>query len=514
MRTATPRPRSRALAAAVAVAALLATAACDDQSAGASSATGATLSLAILGTPNSFDPTQLAEGQQAYVWGSLYDTLLIVDNQGHLRPGAAESWKYSDEARTLTLKLRKGMTFSTGSRVDSAAVKATLDRIRTTPGPNQVGLSAVASVETPDAGTVVLKLAHPDGALLSQLAEAAGVIGDPKTLTAKRTALNPVTSGPYTLDKGATVNGSVYVLQRRDDYWDKKAYPFRTVKIRVISDRTAAVNALKSGEINAGSVEAAQVGTLKSAGFDVRHVAATATGDLVLADRAGEVLKPLADVRVRRAINMAFDREKIVKQILQGSGKPTEQVFNPKGQGYDAALDQTYSYDPAAAKKLLAEAGYPGGFSVTMPSLVFTKPFEPTITQSLADVGIKVKWQTVPPQQNVSALSSKKYPIFFILDGLNADPAQTQLNFAPSGARNVFGSADPQLTKLMDRADSETDTAKAADIYQQINSFVVQNAWNAPVFYVGTYWVTKKGITYLGDGSSVFSTIRQFGASG
>jgi peptide/nickel transport system substrate-binding protein len=282
----------------------------------------------------------------------------------------------------------------------------------------------------------------------------------------------------------------------------------------VISDRTAAVNALKSGEINAGSVEVTQADTLRSAGFHVKHVAATAAGNLVLADRAGEVLKPLADVQVRKAINMAFDREKIVKQILQGSGKPTEQILNPKGRGHDAALDQTYSYDPAAAKKLLTEAGYPDGFPVTMPSLVFTKPFEATITQSLADIGIKVKWQTVPPQQNVSALNSKKYPILFFLEGLNTDPTMTQINFAPGGARNVFGSTDPQLTKLMDRAASETDPAKAADIYRQINSFTVKNAWNAPVFYIGTYWATKKGITYLGDGSSTVSTIRQFGVSG
>ncbi|MGD6749584.1 ABC transporter substrate-binding protein [Streptomyces sp. BH105] len=514
MRIRISRPRSRNLVAAAAVVALLATAACDDQPAGASSATGTTLALAIQGTPNSFDPTQLVDGQQTYVWNSLYDTLLITDNKGQLQPGAAKSWKYSDDARTLTLKLREGMTFSTGSEVDSAAVKATLDRIRTTPGPNQAGLSAVESVETPDARTVVLELPHPDGALLHRLSGPAGVIGDPKTLTAKRTALNPVTSGPYTLDKGATVNGSVYVLKRREDYWDKKAYPFRTVKIRVIADRTAAVNALKSGEINAGSVEVTQAGTLKSAGFHVKHVAATAAGNLVLADRAGKVLKPLADIRVRKAINMAFDREKIVKQILQGSGKPTEQILNPKGQGHDAALDHTYSYDPAAAKKLLTEAGYPGGFRVTMPSLIFTKPFEATITQSLADIGIKVKWQTVPPQQNVSALTSKKYPIIFFLEGLNTDPVMTQISFAPGGARNMFGSTDPQLTKLMDRAAGKTDPAKAADIYRQINSFTVRNAWNAPVFYVGTYWATKKGITYLGDGSSTVSTIRQFGVSG
>ncbi|MEV5354867.1 ABC transporter substrate-binding protein [Streptomyces sp. NPDC052693] len=505
---------SQTVPVAVATAALLSTTACDDQPADASSGAGRTLSLAIIGTPNSFEPTQLIEGQQTYVWDSVYDTLLTQDNKGQLTAGAAESWSYSDDARTLTLRLRAGMKFSPGTPVTSAAVKATLDRMRTTPGPNQTSLAAVTSVETDGDHGVVLKLQRPDGALLYALSGASGVIGDPKTMTSKAAALNPVGSGPYTLDKSATVNGSVYVLKRRDDYWNKQAYPFPTVKVRVIADRTASVNALKAGEVNAGSVEAAQVGALESSGFEGKHVEATAAGVLVLADRTGSKLKPLGDLRVRKAINMAFDRDKIVKQILQGGGKATAQVFNPKGQAYDPALEKTYTYDPARAKKLLEEAGYANGFSVSMPSLVYTKPFEPTITQSLKDIGITVKWETVPAQQTNSALISKKYPMFFTMDGLNTTPIEVRNNFNPAGTRNVFGTTDKRFDALVAQANSETDPAKAAKTYREINAFTVENAWNAPVFYVGTYWVTKKGVTYLGDGSSTFSTIRQFGVTG
>lgn len=255
MRIRHPHPRShvRALAALGAAAALLASSACDSQSTGASSSSSTTLAIAIYGTPNSFDPTQLLEGQQTYIWDSVYDTLLIQDNKGELRPGAAQSWHYSSDVRTLTLKLRTGMKFSSGTPVDATAVKATLERIGATPGPNQGVLASVASVEAPDATTVVIKLKRPDGSLLTSLSTAAGVIGDPKTMTSKSAALNPVGSGPYPLDQGATVNGSVYVLKRRDDYWNKKAYPFPTVKIRVISDQTAMANALAGRLLNPGS---------------------------------------------------------------------------------------------------------------------------------------------------------------------------------------------------------------------------------------------------------------------
>ncbi|WOX15332.1 ABC transporter substrate-binding protein [Streptomyces sp. N50] len=512
-----PRPRQRSQAlAAVAVAALLATAtsACDSSPTSASdSGAGQTLALSILGTPNSFDPAQLVEGQQTYVWDSIFDTLLLQDNKGGLHPGAAQSWSYSKDGRTLTLKIRQGMKFSSGDPVDANAVKATLERIRSTPGQSQLSLASVASVEAPDASTVVINLKQPDASLLAALSTSPGVIGDPKTMANKSTALNPVGSGPYTLDPKSTVNGSVYVLNRRDDYWNKKAYPFKTVKIRVITDPTASANALKAGETNAGTADVSQLPALKAAGFRITHVQATAGAFLVLADRAGTKLKPLGDLRVRKAINMAFDRQKMVTQVLRGSGKATDQLFNPKSKAYDEALNQLYPYDVAGAKKLLAEAGYPNGFKVTMPSLVFTKSFEPLFTQALADIGIKVTWEPVPAQQTTTAVASGKYPMFLLVEGLASDAIMTRSFYTPTGFRNVFHSTDPKLTKLLGQAARELDPAKAAGIYREINEFGVDNAWLAPVFYLGSDWATKKGITYLGDGSSTMSTVRQFGVA-
>ncbi|MFF7734541.1 ABC transporter substrate-binding protein [Streptomyces sp. NPDC007984] len=510
MRIRAPHTPLRALApvALATTSVLLTTTACDGQA--ASSSATSVLSLAIMGTPNSFAPAQLTEGQQAYVWSSLYDTLLLVGNDGKLQPGAAQSWTYSDGGRTLTLKLRTGMKFSSGSPVTAAAVKTTLDLVRTS-GQNQTQLGAVQSIGAPDDRTVVLRLRNADASLLHALTGAGGVVADPRTMKTRSSALNPVSSGPYTLDKDATVNGSVYVLKRRDDYWNRRAYPFPTVKIKVISDRAASVNALKAGEINAVSVEVQQLSSLESAGFTTKHIEAGSVATLLLSDRRGEVLKPLGDVRVRKAINMAFDRKKMVRLFLKGSGKQTEQLYHPLGEGYDPPLDTTYPYDPAGAKKLLAEAGYPDGFSVNMPSLYFTKPFEPTFAQSLADIGVKVTWDPVPAQQTISALATRKYPMALVVDGLDPIPVQTRDYFSPNGYRNVFASTDPRLTRLLLRANSAPDAAKAADVYKEIDAFTVNNAWTAPVFYIGVNWVTKKGIVFQGDGSSTQNSLRQFG---
>ncbi|MEU5340770.1 ABC transporter substrate-binding protein [Streptomyces sp. NPDC020766] len=511
IRSTNPQPRFRALPAAITAAALLTLTACGGGTESSSSPSAKSLSLAIGSAPNSFDPPQLNDGQASYVWSSLYDTLLYTDNKGQLKPNAAESWKYSADGLTLTLKLRAGMKFTSGAAVDAAAVKATLERTMTTPGSQQGLLAAVKSVEAPDATTVAVHLKKRDGSLLTSLSMAAGVIGDPATMTKKSTALDPVGSGPYVLDK-SSVTGTTYVLKRRSDYWNAKAYPFKTVTVKVIQDPTAAANALQAGQINAGPASAENSAKLKGMGYKISPLNPTAVANLILADRAGSVLKPLGDTRVRQAINMAFDRAKISKQLLKGAATPTSQVFNPKGSVYDAALEKTYPFDPKAAKKLLAEAGYPKGFSVPMPGFVYTKAFEPTVTQALEDIGIKVKWTPVPAQNNFSAISSKKYPLILFLDGLSTSAREAGNNFAPDGYLNPFHSTDPKLTKLLDKARGELDTAKAVASYQKVNEFAVKDAWNSPIAFLGNSWATK-GVTYLGDGSNTFSTIRAFGVS-
>ncbi|MEU5259837.1 ABC transporter substrate-binding protein [Amycolatopsis sp. NPDC021455] len=491
-------------AAAVAVAALVPVSSCGTSE---SSSGGATLTLGVQAPPNSLDPVQLLEGQQMYLWSSIYDTLLYSDNNAVLQPNAAESWQYSGDARTLTLKLRAGMKFSSGTPVTAAAVKTTLDRTKTTPGPLQSNLDAVGSVEAPDDRTVVLQLTHPDPNLLGSLAQGNGVIGDPATLTTPRTALDPVGSGPYTLDHQATVNGSKYVLHRRDDYWNAAAYPAKTVTIRVIPDRTALFNALLAGEVDAGSVDASQAPAAQKAGLALKRVDGVAVGEFVLADRAGKLVPALADVRVRRAINMAFDRGKIVGKILGGLGQPTTQVFNPKSPAYVPALNDRYPYDPAGARKLIAEAGYGGGFSLTIPANVVSQLVQPTITQALADIGITASWKPVPPQDSTQ---TGEYPVYFNIAGSVAAPRTVNSKLAPTGSTNPFKSQAPDLTALIDRAAATTDQNQAADVYRQINTYVVDNAWFAPLFTTSTNWVTRSKITYLGTGANPLSTLRTF----
>ncbi|ASN20039.1 ABC transporter substrate-binding protein [Arthrobacter sp. YN] len=505
---------TRTAAASIAVAALLASTACSSSEPAAESqntSRNEEISIAIQAQPASLDPAQLAEGQQAYVWASIFDTLLMVDKDNKIQPSAAESWKYSEDLRTLTLKLRSDLKFSTGDPVTSSDVAATLERTRTTAGQQQPKLAKVTSISAPDASTVVIQLSSPEPSLLNYLAQATGVIGDADSLASEKTKLRPTGSGPYVLSD-ATVDGTEYVMERREDYWNAAAFPFKTVKVKVIQDRTAQYNALQAGEVKAALIQAPQRKQAEGAGFTVKEVQATAALVLVLADRKGDLVPALADVKVRQAINMAFDRAQIVKALLNGVGKPTEQVFDPNSGAYDPALEDTYGFDPEKARKLLAEAGYPDGFAMTMPSTVISQSFEPVITQALADIGIKVTWEPVPPQNTASSIASKKYPAVLWFYGLNSAGRQVGDMYAPEAFLNPFKWNNPELDTLLETVANEPDEATRDGLYKKVNEYTVRQALNAPIAYVGTLWATAPGVDFLPT-SVVLPTVRDFGVS-
>lgn len=501
----------RALAIGCALATTVALTACGGGPTGGDADAGTdvvtTLAVGVQNPPNSFDPAQLHDGTQRYVWGAIFDTLIYSDHDGELKPSAAESWEYSDDALTLTLHLRDDMTFSDGDPVTSEAVKVTLDRTIDSAGSQQNNLAAIASIDTPDDYTVVLNLSEPDPNLLVALAYGSGVIGDPDTIDEDSTGINPIGSGPYTLDTERTVNGSSYVLEKREDHWNADAYPFDEVTVEVIPDRTALVNALFDGQLDMGNVQATQVEQAKQSGFEVELVDGLSIASIVISDREGTVAPELTDVRVRQAINLAFDREGMVDKLLGGLGVPTGQIFNSLSPAFVPALDEEYPYDPERARELLADAGYPDGFSLAMPENQIVLTFQPTITSALADIGIDVVWEPVPAQ---SAGQTTKWGMYFNMGSTAAPSRTTALYFDAGGSQNPFQVTTPELDALLQAIRVETDPDAAAELYQELNTYAVEQAWIAPLFTLSTAWATSDGYAYVGTGNSL-NDIRNFG---
>jgi peptide/nickel transport system substrate-binding protein len=498
-----PRRRARRPVALIAAAsAALTLTACSADTPASGGGASHDLAIAVVTPPNSMDPAQLVDGQQMFVWSSILDTLLYKENKtGELKPNAAESWKYNQDGTELTLKIRKGMTFSNGSAVDANAVATTMKHDMTTPGVVKPKFAAVKAVSAVDADTVLVEFSRFDPQFVPNLAGGVGAIGDPKTLTDPRTATNPVGSGPYTLDTAATVPGSKYVLKKRSDYWNAAAFPFTTVTVRALQDPTASFNALQAGEINAATVQTQLLGKLDKNAFGITKIEAQAVMFLDILDRKGEKWPALGDVRVRQAINYAIDRNGVLKGLLQGNGKVTDQIFSPYGKVNDPALDQTYPYDVAKGKALVQEAGY-AGTKFKIPSTFLSKSFEAPISQAFTSIGLSLEWVQVPPQQAQSAQLSGDYGITFQIIGFNSDPSDAATHFSRAGYANPRAFTDPTIDQDFGVINTTVDFDKALPAYKKLNAYAVKQAFEVPIVFV-----------MLDDGRASIPTTRLFGVA-
>ena len=426
--------------------------------------------------------TQAVQGWDPYrcvgatrtVLTSVYDTLTRITPDGTSEPSLAESWEYETPTR-FTLTLREGVEFADGTAVDATVVKANLDRSVATPtavtaqfAADQPTITAVSDRE------VAIDLAKPDPDLPYLLANCGGMIVHPELVAdPDRMASDVDGTGPYTLDADASIADSTYVFAKKDGYWNSDAYPFAKVTFSVIPDANAMISALLSGEIdiangtfqNAPQVEAAG----KSAIYE--NVSPFA---ILLNDRAGELVPALGDVRVRQALNYAIDRPAIIETLFGGNGRATPQIPAVGVPGYDASLDERYPYDPEKAKQLLAEAGYPDGFSLTVLTTSVNQfdTFVAAVSDYWAKIGVQVNQNVADFSTFFAGITTTDYPAVF--QPLRGVPPYTTLNtyFGPTARNNPFGSTDEEFRTSMDAA-----AAGDEDALRDASERLLDEAW-------------------------------------
>jgi peptide/nickel transport system substrate-binding protein len=479
------RPRV-ALAAIVTAAALVLTG-CSAGGSGGSASTGTTakagtLTIGALADVKSFDPAQAHIGHYLQYDQPVYDSLLRRKPDGTLVPMLATKWEYNADKTVLTLTLRDDVKFSDGTKLDAAAVKVNLDRFRTGNGPDASTLAQIKSVDVKSPTSVVITLKAADPAMLDYLGNADGFIASPKAIDGGKIATDPVGSGPYTLDKSGTVAGSSYTFVKSKNYWDPSLQVYDKIVVKPILDTTAMLNALLSGQVNVALLTAKTEAQAKSAGF-TEYKYGTDWQGLLIFDRDGKMVPALKDVKVRQAINYAIDKKTLLTQVGKGFGTVTNQVFGPTTTAYDKSLDNSYPYDPAKAKSLMADAGYAKGFSVSMPTVsgFFDPALTAGISQNLADIGIKVNWVNIAGADFISGMVQGKWPMsWFSLFQGSPWVAANQI-ITPNATYNPFHTTDAKVESLVTtiQTGSDADAAKAA---KDLNSYVTQQAWFAPFY--------------------------------
>lgn len=440
------------------------------------------LNLGVTSSPTSLDPAQANEGNDQIFFQALYDPLIRRLPNGDLAPMLATKWTVSKDGLTITLKLRSDVSFSDGSHFDSSVVKANLDRFKTANGPQVATLSALASVDTPNATTAVLHLSKPDSSMLIYLSNSAGFMASAKALANPDLATKPDGSGPYVLD-AATSPGNKYVFDRKSHYWGDKL-PYDKITITQYPDEQSMLNALQSHQLNSAVFFDATSGkAAQDAGFKYWPNQTDYEG-LVIFDRGGTKVPALGDVRVRQAINYAIDRQKLLSTFSLDRGTVTDQIWGPGSAGYDKGIEKQYGYDPAKAKQLLAEAGYPNGFNITMPTV---PQFDPTmmaaVVQMLQNVGIHATLQDVPFSDFFTQLRAGQWPITYMRFFEPPDGELISQFISPDAVWNGFHTTDPKVESLLAQiavAPEDQLTGPA----QQLNRYIVDQAWFAPFYRV------------------------------
>ena len=363
--------------------------------------------LAMTLEPPGLDPTAGAASAIAEVTlYNVYETLTKIGSDGRTTPLLAESWTVSEDLKTWTFKLRRGVNFHNGELFSAASVKFSFERAvdKTSTNKDKATFANIERIDAPDAQTVVLNLKNGDPDLLFKLGQATAVMVEPKSVATNAT--QPVGTGPYKLDNWA--KGSAVTLARWDGHRNAKDVKLRRVTMRFISDPAAQVAALLSGDVDVfPRVSAAR--SLKQ--FEANKKFQVLVGG----SRAKTIVainnkrKPLDDVRVRRAIAAAIDRKAVIEGAADGFGVPIGSYYVPGAPGY---VDNTAmnAYDVAKARALLHQAGVTLPLELTMklPPTPYARQGGEVVAAMLAKVGINAKIENVEWAQWMSGVYGQK----------------------------------------------------------------------------------------------------------
>lgn len=433
------------------------------------------------------------------VLSNVCESLLRIDASFTAGPGLAQKFENPDP-KTWVYSIRPDVSFHDGTRLTAEDVEYSLNRhLDEEVGSYWGGFFAnVEAIETTGPLEVTVRLTQPDVLFNQMMAVAGGVIGKKSFIEqAGKDHGTPdgglMCTGPFTLENWS--KGASITLKRFDDYWDsERAALAGEIGFSFLSDPAALANALLSGEVD-GTYSVPESALTKVQSSDVGKVyygPQTSTRNLIVADLEG----PLADVRIRRALSLALDREGFADAAIPGPSVPSRAVASKLlwGEGstaeaYAAAWDALPEpeQDIEKAKALVAEAGAPS------EPIVFAA--SPNPVQQVLALAVQSAGQQIGLQVEVKPIASEAYSALFgsaeARKGIDlfhttwyadvADPLQIYVNWQSENFANYGGFADPAYDSLVDKALQEEDPTVRAEMVVELQEKVTENLLWIPV---------------------------------
>jgi peptide/nickel transport system substrate-binding protein len=463
--------------------------------AGIAMAQSTELRVGVALEPPILDPTAgAAEAIDIVVYQNIFEGLTRIDQNGAVQPGLASEWTISEDSLTYVFKLHDGVTFHDGSSFDADDVKFTFDRILAEDSVNahKELYKPIEQVSVIDPLTVEIKLSRPVGMFLFDLGRGDAVIVAPES--ADNNANEPIGTGPFAFvqwDKGSRV-----VLEAYAPYWGEPIHLTKATYV-FINDPATMTNALLAGDIDGTN----NFGTDSISVFEndprFQVLVGTTEGETILA--TNNKRPPFDQLKVRQAMAHAINREAVIEGATNGYGVPIGSHFAPH-HPYYVDLTGTYPYDPAKAKELLAEAGFPDGFSTTlkMPPLAYARLSGQIIASEFAAVGIKVELINTEWAQWLDEVYSKKDFDLTIVS--HVEPFDIG-NYA--NPDYYFGYDNPKFQSVIETLNATTDDAKRKELAIEAQTILADDAVNGYLFQLAQVGVWNAKLTGMWRNSPI-----------
>ncbi len=449
-----------------------------------------TVALSSFGE-ETFDPTKRSLQGMVDQLAPMYEFILRVGDAGEVSPGVAERWEIAPDGSSWTFYIRKGIKFDNGEDLTAADVKFSMDRYMAEGSfyPNLNNM--VESVEMVDDYTVRFKTKGPQPFLTENMLNAysscQGVITPKDYIESSGMAQferRPVGAGPFKFLR--YVAGDVIEYEALDKHW-RQAAAFKKLSIIKVPEESTRVAMLKAGELDMITIGIEAGGDLVSAGFrssslDPVNVWVNLHG----AYHPKGASLPIANIKVRQALSLAINRDELIKDFFYGKASPplppglfevSGDVDVPYWANYAREI---YKYDPEAAKKLLADAGYANGFNIKLYTYPISgAPYLPKLGEILQAYwqNIGVKAEIVPVDEAAyksirHELKSKTTELvgqaaLFRSSSRPAAPASLQTPYGTQGVLGILNTAFPNVEKQINGAFTEMDPAKRKDMLAQ-----------------------------------------------
>lgn len=483
----------------------------------------ADLRIGIAGTPTSLDPHFHNNGNNNGLARHVFDGLTRQDERQQVQPGLAESWRLIDD-ETWEFKLRQGVTFHDGTPFTADDVAFTLQRAPNVPNsPSSFGtyLKSVKSWIIVDPHTIRINTNGPAPLLpidLSSVAIISRRNGEGATTMDYQAGRATIGTGPYRLAEH--IPGDRIIYARNPSYWGG-VEPWNTVTFRIIPIGPARVAAMLAGDVDMISeVPTTDIARLRSR-TDVRlwsgstsrvtfvsvdvHNPVPIPGNA--SDNEGNPLRvnPMLDIRVRQALSLAINKDLIVDRVNEGEAVRADQLVPPGFFGFNPAI-QPAPYDPAAARRLLAEAGYPEGFRLVLHTsndrIVNATRTVQAIAQMWGRIGIRVAVEAMP--HTVYSGRTQRNELSHMLHSWGTTTGEAAGTFVGivhtrggrygGSNRGRYSRAD--IDAAIQRALVTVNDDQRRALLQDIMAKVIDDRAIIPLVYWVSTWATAPGLVY------------------